>query len=366
MAAPVAADLFPSSEANRFFEQDAPANRKKYHFIETCISRISIAIPAVLVAAKALKGAEVKSVWINTADRYFVHGLIASVAILGLGLFYTRTNLLKLNAGPQLEASNSLTRAQATHFSSKIDEAQKVKLLDAESIKKLSEWKEGLKTYLDRKGDRHYLRPDERTRVKEMLESFEVFERNLNATAMRKDGIVDMLKKVREWIKEHHYSLIHLKTPKLINAKKQTSEELRRCIRRLDPDAPCPEIIVADDPWCQTLNLLNVSLTSLLRKVENETDETRVNLNQEIMAHVNQYNGLVGKENTRIEKRDGIRAAIIKLLKEQPVEARDFGITAEKLAEWRDMALYAVKNVEVVQVERRILELSYSFLQDVL
>ncbi len=364
MAAGVsAANLFPPNPANRFFEE-APANRKKYYSYETWISRISFTIPAVLGVAKALKGAGVRSVWINTADRYFIPGLIASAAILGLGFFYTRGKLLQLSAGPPLDTSNSLTKADATHFSSRIDEAQKVKLLDVESIKKLSEWKEGLKTYLDLKGDRHYLGPQERVRIKEMLESFEVFERNLADTAMTKESISTLLKAVRDWIKEHRYSLIHFKKPKLAKSKKETSEELAQCLRRLDPNAPCPEITVANDPWCETLNLLNVSLAKLLEKVEAAPDEARVNRNPEIMAQVNKYNGLLGKEKTRIEKRDRIRAAIIRLLKDEPVDPLPLGITQVKLDAWKGLALTAVRNVEIELVERRILELSYSLLQD--
>jgi len=361
VAGVVAPELFPPNSANRFYEEDGQDNRVKFQRIQTGVKWLTGTLAVGLIAALILKNGGSRADWVKFAARNFTPCLITTTAIFALGFWYTQKNLNALATGPKLDTSNSLTKVQVTQFLSRMADVEKIKLLDT---KEVTAWKEALKGYLDRNGDCLYLGPKERARVKKILTDFIALEAKLQDTTKTKVEISDLLKKVQTCMREHRFAIENRKRP-LVGTDQKISEDLQRLIDSLNSRAEAPEIIEIKDQWYQTLIFLESSLTSLLKKIENEQPTAQIHLNEEVIRLRKQFNDSLQQHKDLLAKRDRVRAIIIRLLQGENVEPDD-RLTDALLKEWKSFASSAVQGAKTAEeLQQRILKLSYSFLQDI-
>ncbi|MBS0629290.1 MAG: hypothetical protein JSS30_03590 [Verrucomicrobia bacterium] len=362
MAAPIpASTLFPVDPTNRFYEQDKRVNQARFRTCERWMGRALKALPVIVGGAAILQTADVKSVWIDAINRHWLVGSLTTTALIAAGFFYTRYNLVSLSSGPKLNESNALPKVTARQFLKRIEAVEQAKLLEKTDRDTLKEAKECLNGYISRREDPIYLPPSERATVKPLLEKFEALETRLNQKGMTKGEIGALLVTVKGCIDENEFAKLHRNKKPLAQAVGPEQVDLRR-FANLDPDAPCPEIKLSEDKWTKTLSLIEARLEVLRGHVAAEDPNARVILPQELVELKERFDVDLQQATQRKEKVQRIRGYIIKLLKNENVDLRQ--VPQQMQTEWKQIAKAVLSHKRQIDDEQTILELSYSFLQD--
>lgn len=104
--------IFPYNPNNDYYEKDVKASSSAINSRETTICALASLIPAGLIGSQILKNLNLLDIAGEKLSTITTLGSVATVAILLGGLCVTRFQLARLNFGPPLDPSNSLTRAQ--------------------------------------------------------------------------------------------------------------------------------------------------------------------------------------------------------------------------------------------------------------